>query len=50
MKTIRVFISSLGDVAEERKKVKQVIAQVQARYAGEAELDASFVDFLEVFL
>jgi tetratricopeptide (TPR) repeat protein len=38
MKTIRIFISSPGDVAEEREKAKQVIARLQARYVSEAEL------------
>jgi len=30
--TIRIFISSPGDVAEEREKAKQVVAQLQTFY------------------
>lgn len=38
MKTIRIFISSPGDVAEERQKAREVIASLQARYAGRFRL------------
>ena len=38
MKTFRIFISSPGDVAEERDKAKQVIAELQRRYDGQAIL------------
>ena len=38
MKTIRIFISSPGDVAEEREKARLVIASLQRRYAERAEL------------
>ena len=34
MKTIRIFISSPDDVAEERQKAREVIASLQPRYAG----------------
>jgi hypothetical protein len=35
MKTIRIFISSPGDVAEERDRVRQVVEQLHPRYARE---------------
>ena len=38
MKTLRIFISSPGDVAEEREKAKQVIADLQRRYGDAATL------------
>ncbi len=38
MRTFRIFISSPGDVAEERDKAKQVIADLQRRYEGQATL------------
>jgi WD40 repeat protein len=34
MKTIRIFISSPGDVAEERERAKQVIDSLKRRYAA----------------
>lgn len=34
MKTIRIFISSPGDVAEERTRAREVILSLQKRYAG----------------
>ncbi len=38
MKTIRIFISSPGDVAEEREKAREVIRRLQRRYIGKLEL------------
>ncbi len=38
MQNIRIFISSPGDVAEERRKAKQVIESLQKRYADQLEL------------
>ncbi|MEM9752997.1 MAG: hypothetical protein AAF916_06385 [Planctomycetota bacterium] len=38
MKTIRIFISSPGDVAEERKHAERVIRELQKRYAGHVNL------------
>ena len=38
MKTLRIFISSPGDVVEEREKAKQVIADLQRRYGDAATL------------
>jgi len=34
MKTIRIFLSSPGDVAEEREQARQVINALKRRYAG----------------
>lgn len=34
MKTLRIFISSPGDVAEERERARQVIDSLKRRYAG----------------
>ena len=34
MKTIRIFISSPGDVKEERKRAGEVVEKLQKRYAG----------------
>ena len=34
MKTLRIFISSPGDVAEERDRAKQVVESLRRRYAG----------------
>ena len=39
MKTVRIFISSPGDVAEERERARAVIAQLQPRYAGRLALE-----------
>ena len=39
MKTIRIFISSPGDVKEERLKAEQVIADLQRLYASQAVLE-----------
>ena len=38
MKTIRIFISSPGDVAEERDKARQVVHDLQRRYLGRLDL------------
>lgn len=38
MKTLRIFISSPGDVAEEREKAKQVISALQRHYGDEVRL------------
>jgi|GEM_PF-2314739 len=38
MKSVRIFISSPGDVAEEREKAKQVIAALQQLYSNEAQI------------
>ena len=38
MKTIRIFISSPGDVSEEREKARQVISALQRRYDDCAQL------------
>ncbi len=38
MKTIRIFISSPGDVTEEREKARQVVRELQRRYLGRLEL------------
>ena len=38
MKTIRIFISSPNDVAEERDKAREVIRRLQRRYIGKLEL------------
>lgn len=40
MKTIRIFISSPGDVAEERDRARQVVEQLRRRYAGQFDLKA----------
>lgn len=40
MKPLRIFISSPGDVAEEREKARQVVDQLQRRYAGRLNLKA----------
>ena len=39
MKTIRIFISSPGDVWEERLKAQQVITDLQRNYASIASLE-----------
>jgi WD40 repeat protein len=38
MKTIRIFISSPGDVVEERDRARQVVEQLRRRYAGQFDL------------
>ena len=38
MKTLRIFISSPGDVAEEREKAKQVISSLQREVGGDVVL------------
>ncbi len=38
MKTIRIFISSPGDVAEERERARQVIDSLKRRYLGKFQL------------
>ena len=40
MKTVRIFISSPGDVAAERERAKQVVEVLQRRYAGRLRLKA----------
>ncbi len=62
MKTIRIFISSPGDVAEEREKAKEVIRRLQRHYVGRLELvpvlweemplevDAPFQQGIEIIL
>jgi hypothetical protein len=40
MKNVRIFISSPGDVAEERNRAKQVVEQLRRRYAGRIALEA----------
>jgi tetratricopeptide (TPR) repeat protein len=42
MKTIRIFISSPNDVATERDKARQVIADLQRRYIGNLLLEPVF--------
>ena len=37
-KTIRIFISSPGDVAEEREKAREVVRRLQRRYLGRLKL------------
>jgi WD40 repeat protein len=39
MKTIRIFISSPGDVAEERERAKRVVESLRKRYAGRLVLE-----------
>ena len=39
MKTIRIFISSPGDVAEERDRAKRVVEGLRKRYAGRLVLE-----------
>ena len=38
-RTVRIFISSPGDVAEERAKARQVVEALQRSYSAFAELD-----------
>ncbi|MFT5699878.1 MAG: WD40 repeat protein [Desulforhopalus sp.] len=40
MKNVRIFISSPGDVAEERNRAKQVVEQLRRRYAGRLTLES----------
>ncbi len=40
MKTIRIFISSPGDVAAERDKARKVVEGLQKRYAGRLRLES----------
>ena len=40
IKKVRIFISSPGDVIEERSRAKQVIEQLRRRYAGRLTLEA----------
>jgi hypothetical protein len=40
MKTIRIFISSPGDVQEERERARSVVHQLRRRYSGRLELQA----------
>ena len=40
MKTIRIFISSPGDVADERDRARQVVEQLRRRYARHFDLKA----------
>lgn len=39
MKTLRIFISSPGDVAEERDRARQVVEGLRRRYAGQFHLE-----------
>ncbi len=62
MKTLRIFISSPGDVAEEREKARQVVAHLQRYYGDRLALepvlwedlplqaDASFQDGIDLVL
>lgn len=38
VRTVRIFISSPGDVSEERERARQVIESLRRRYAGKLEL------------
>lgn len=40
MKVIRIFISSPGDVQEERERARSVVHQLRRRYAGRMDLQA----------
>jgi WD40 repeat protein len=40
VKGIRIFISSPGDVSEERERARKVVEQLRRRYAGRLELQA----------
>jgi hypothetical protein len=40
LKTIRIFISSPGDVQEERNRAKAVVEQLRRSFAGRLELEA----------
>ena len=42
LKPIRIFISSPGDVAEERALTKRVIQRLQGEFSGQALLDPIF--------
>ncbi len=42
MKTIRIFISSPGDVQDERERARSVVHQLRRRYAGRLDLRALF--------
>ncbi len=42
MQTIRIFISSPGDVADERERAKSVVEELRRRYAGRLQLCAIF--------
>ena len=42
MKTIRIFVSSPGDVQEERERARSVVHQLRRRYAGRLDLRAIF--------
>jgi hypothetical protein len=62
MRTLRIFISSPGDVAEERERAKQVVEGLRRRYAGvfllqhvlweelPLQADRSFQDGIDVVL
>ena len=40
MKKVRIFISSPGDVQDERDKARKVVRRLQRRYIGRLELDS----------
>ena len=40
MNAVRIFISSPGDVQEERDRARSIIDQLKRRYAGRMELEA----------
>ena len=42
MKTLRLFISSPGDVGREREMARRVIGRVEARFAGRVRLEPYF--------
>ena len=44
MKTLRIFISSPGDVSEERDKAKQVIADLQHQLGDQVTLVPAWED------
>ncbi|MDF1811737.1 MAG: hypothetical protein P1V20_05970 [Verrucomicrobiales bacterium] len=41
MRLIRIFISSPGDVREERERARQVVESLRRRYAGRLDLRPS---------
>ncbi len=46
MKTIRIFISSPGDVAVERERAKRVVESLRKRYAGRLALETVLWEYL----
>lgn len=49
MKSIRIFISSPGDVAIERDKARKVVEGLQKRYAGQLRLESVLWEGLTCF-